>query len=84
MQRCKGHHVYDVVVRLLQKGKRVYQFSRVRLTEYDVDKDKSKNSEMLRKSGGAKGVPLIDVEGVIIKGYVPDAIKAAVEKSRSL
>ncbi|MEK6582176.1 MAG: glutaredoxin domain-containing protein [Nitrospirota bacterium] len=56
----------------------------VRLTEYDVDKDRSKNSEMLRKSGGAKGVPLIDVEGVIIKGYVPDAIKTAVEKSRSL
>lgn len=52
----------------------------VRLTEYDVDKDRSKNSEMLSKSGGAKGVPLIDVEGVIIKGYVPDAIKTAVAK----
>jgi len=56
----------------------------VRLTEYDVDKDRSKSSEMLSKSGGAKGVPLIDVEGVIIKGYVPDAIKTAVEKRRSL
>ena len=56
----------------------------VRLTEYDVDKDKSKNSEMLSKSGGAKGVPLIDIEGMIIKGYVPDAIKAAVEKRRGL
>ncbi len=56
----------------------------VGLTEYDVDKDRSKNSEMLSKSGGAKGVPLIDVEGVIIKGYVPDAIKTAVEKRRSL
>ena len=56
----------------------------VRLTEHDVDKDRSKNSEMLSKSGGAKGVPLIDVEGVIIRGYVPDAIKTAVEKSRSL
>ncbi|KAF0146271.1 MAG: glutaredoxin [Nitrospirae bacterium] len=56
----------------------------VRLTEYDVERDKSKNSEMLSKSGGYKGVPLIDVEGVIIRGYVPDAIKTAVEKSRSL
>lgn len=52
----------------------------VRLTEYDVDKDRSKNSEMLHKSGGAKGVPLIDVEGVIIEGYVPDAIRTAVAK----
>ena len=56
----------------------------VRLIEYDVDNDKSKNSEMLSKSGGSKGVPLIDVEGVIIRGYVPDAIKAAVEKRRNL
>lgn len=56
----------------------------VKLTEYDIDKDRSKNSEMLNKSGGAKGVPLIDVEGLIIKGYVPDAIKTAVEKRRSL
>ncbi|MBI1810548.1 MAG: DUF4124 domain-containing protein [Nitrospirae bacterium] len=56
----------------------------VKLTEYDIDRDKSKNSEMLSKSGGAKGVPLIDVEGLIIKGYVPDAIKTAVEKRRSL
>ena len=56
----------------------------VKLTEYDIDRDKSKKSEMLSKSGGAKGVPLIDVEGLIIKGYVPDAIKAAVEKRRRL
>ena len=56
----------------------------VKLTEYDIDRDKSKNSEMLSKSGGAKGVPLIDVEGLIIRGYAPDAIKTAVEKRRSL
>ena len=54
----------------------------VKLTEYDIDRDKSKNSEMLSKSGGAKGVPLIDVEGLIIRGYAPDAIKTAVEKRR--
>lgn len=54
------------------------------LTEYDIDNDKSKRDEMLSKSGGSKGVPLIDIEGIIIKGYVPNAIKAAVEKKRSL
>jgi glutaredoxin 3 len=56
----------------------------VNLTEYNVEKDRSKREEMLIKSGGSKGVPVIDVEGIIIKGYGPQAIKAAVEKRRSL
>ncbi len=55
----------------------------VNLTEYNVEKDRSKREEMLIKSGGSKGVPVIDVEGIIIKGYGPEAIKAAVEKRRS-
>ena len=56
----------------------------VNLMEYDIEKDKSKREEMLQKSGGSKGVPLIDVEGIIIKGYSPSAIKEAVERRRSL
>ena len=56
----------------------------VNLIEYNVEKDRSKREEFLQKSGGAGGVPLIDVEGIIIRGYNPDAIKAAVEKRRSL
>jgi hypothetical protein len=39
--------------------------------------------EMLGKSGGTRGVPLIDVEGIIIHGYNPRAIKDAVERRRS-
>jgi len=27
-------------------------------------------------------VPLIDIEGIIIRGYVPDEMKAAVEKRK--
>jgi glutaredoxin len=53
------------------------------LVEYDVEKDPSKGKEMLSKSGGSKGVPLIDVEGIIIRGYSQSAIKDAVEKRRS-
>ena len=56
----------------------------VNLLEYDVEKDKNKRGDMLGKSGGVGGVPVIDVEGIIIKGYNPDAIKAAIEKRRSL
>lgn len=54
----------------------------VRLAEYDIDKDTKRNDEMLRKSGGRRGVPLIDVEGSIIQGYAPAAIKSAIEEKR--
>ena len=52
----------------------------VDLTEYDIEKNKEKREEM-RKLGG-RGVPLIDVEGIIIKGYNPGRIKDAVEKRK--
>src|SRR4030043_620447 len=54
----------------------------VHLIEYNIERDKSKREEMLSKSGGSTGVPLIDVEGIIIRGYNPDAFKAAIEKER--
>ena len=53
----------------------------VTLTEYDIEQDASKAEEMHQKGG--TGVPLIDVEGILIKGYSADAIKTAVEKRRS-
>ncbi len=55
----------------------------VSLTEYDVERDKGKGEEKTRKSG-SKGVPVIDVEGIIVKGFSESGIKAAVEKRRSL
>jgi glutaredoxin 3 len=56
----------------------------VNLAEYDIERDKSKREEMLRKGGGSTGVPLIDIEGIIIKGYNPDALKEAIERKRNL
>ena len=66
-----------------RKAREYLQSLRVNLAEYDVEKNPSKEKEMLSKSGGAKGVPLIDVEGIILRGYSPNAIKDAVEKRRS-
>ena len=54
----------------------------VRLTEYDIESSRTRNQEMLSKSGGSTGVPVIDVEGNIIKGYNPAAISAAVTKAQ--
>jgi len=49
------------------------------LVEYDVDKDKSKRDEMRQKISGS-GVPVIDIEGTIIRGYDTEAIKAALDQ----
>jgi glutaredoxin len=54
----------------------------VNLTEYDVEEDAEKMAEMKRLSGGHTTVPLIDIEGIIIRGYVPDEMKDAVEKRK--
>jgi glutaredoxin len=56
----------------------------VNLIEYNIERDKSKRDEMLGKSGGSIGVPLVDIEGIIIRGYNPDAFQAAIEIRRSL
>jgi len=56
----------------------------VHLVEYNIERDKSKRDEMVSKGGGSTGVPLIDIEGIIIKGYNPDALKGAVERRRNL
>ena len=55
----------------------------VNLIEYNIERDKSKRDEMLSKSGSSTGVPLIDVEGIIIRGYNPSALRAAIERRRS-
>jgi glutaredoxin len=54
----------------------------VYLTEFNIDKDQNRKDEMKSLSGGSGMVPLIDIEGVIIRGYVPEEIKAAVEKKK--
>ena len=54
----------------------------VNLTEYNVDRDREMAEESRRKGG--RGVPVIDVEGIIITGHSPERIKEAVEKRRNL
>ena len=54
----------------------------VHLTEYNIEKDQSRKNEMKSLNGGSGMVPLIDIEGVIIRGYVPEEIRAAVEKKK--
>jgi glutaredoxin len=53
----------------------------VRLLQFDINQNPSKKREMINLGYG-KGVPIIDVEGIVIPGYNPEAIKDAVEQKR--
>jgi glutaredoxin len=53
----------------------------VSLVVYDVEQDAAKHEEMIAKSG-SRGVPVIDIEGIILRGYSKNAIKTAVEQRR--
>ena len=50
----------------------------VDFVEYNIDKDSGKKEELQRKAGRTS-VPVIDIEGTIIHGFNPDAIKAALD-----
>jgi hypothetical protein len=36
---------------------------------------------MMAKSG-SRGVPVVDVEGIVIRGFSPDAMRDAIERKR--
>ena len=52
--------------------------NKVEFEEIDVSNDQKAVLEMIEKSG-QMGVPVIDINGKIIIGFNPDAIKEALE-----
>ena len=50
----------------------------VRIEEFDIEKD-DVAADRYRKLGG-RGVPFIDIEGIIVPGYGEDEIRAAIEQ----
>ncbi len=53
----------------------------VNLIEYDVEQDSNKAEEFHKKGG--QGVPLIDVEGIILKGFSEKGLKKALDERRN-
>jgi len=53
------------------------------LIEYDIERDRSAADEMVKKTGGGHGVPVVDVEGIIIRGYSPEAISSALKQKQN-
>ena len=54
----------------------------VNLPTYDIEKDPEKNREFLAKGNNGTGVPFIDVEGILMRGFSKKSIDAALEKKR--
>ncbi len=52
----------------------------VDFVEYNIDKDKGRRDELKQKTGRTS-VPVIDIEGTLIRGYNPEAITAALDRS---
>lgn len=63
-----------------RKAREVLKSLDVDLVEYNVEKNPEKRAEF--KAKGGQGVPLIDVEGLVIPGYNAESIKSAVEEKR--
>ncbi len=53
----------------------------VDFTEYNIDRDSDRRAEMKKKTGGSTGVPVIDIDGVIVRGYSPEAIQSALDRA---
>ncbi len=53
----------------------------VSLSIYDIEKDPAKGEEMRAKSG-SRAVPVVDVEGIVIRGYSAEAMRDAIERKR--
>ncbi len=49
----------------------------VSFTERDVERDRAALEEMLKKTGGSRGVPVIDVRGTILRGFSPQSVDRA-------
>ena len=54
----------------------------VNLVEYDIEKDEQRKKEWLSKADDRKGVPVIDIEGIISHGLNTKEISAALEERR--
>jgi glutaredoxin-like YruB-family protein len=81
--QAKSHgEVYLYTTSWCPACKRAKAFLRregVKFTEKDVENNRANLEEMLKKSGGARGVPVIDVNGTIMRGFSARALKQALK-----
>lgn len=82
-RRCQRDPLFDQLVRVLRTGPELPPVARRAACRVRHEADAKRAAEMRQKSGGSKGVPLIDVEGIILRGFSEESIDAAVEKKKA-
>jgi glutaredoxin len=65
-----------------KKAKEYLNSLDVDLAIYDIEREPDKNAEFLEKGKNETGVPLIDVEGILMRGFSEKRIDSALEKRR--
>jgi len=63
------------------KAREFLEKTGVSLAIYDIEQEPVKGEEMRAKSG-SRSVPVVDVEGIIIRGFSAEAIRNAIERKR--
>lgn len=62
-----------------QKTRELFAANNIPYVEYDIEKSDKRNREF-KKLGGS-GVPLINVNGTIVRGYAPESILGALRSN---
>jgi glutaredoxin len=55
----------------------------LRVAVHDIEENRTRHAEMLSKTGGDRGVPVIDVEGIVLQGYSAEALTGAISAVRA-
>jgi len=64
-----------------KKAKEFLTDKGVEYEDVDVSKDEKAMADMLQKTDGKKGVPVLDINGIIVRGFDQDEIMAALAQS---
>ncbi len=55
----------------------------LKVTIHDIEQNKAKGAEMLAKTGGQGGIPVLDIEGAVIQGFDAAAIMDVIGLART-
>lgn len=55
----------------------------VNVVAHDIEQSKARHAEMLAKAGGETGVPVIDVEGIVLRGFSESSVTNALDTIRN-
>jgi|GEM_PF-6920575 len=65
-----------------RKARKLLNELDIEWVEKDIERDREAAREMIKKAGRGAGVPVIDFDGTLLRGYNPDKIRRLAEEVR--